>query len=111
MTILTNNFPPNDTFTVTMGKFGTLGIGGVVVESTNSGAGGSFEVTYAFLQELTDLSQIAIRLQSPTTGYFAYNWFFNNTADSYPNPQPTPTSTPTPPGYSWFSNVFYFSGG
>jgi hypothetical protein len=23
--------------------------------------------------------KIAIRLQSPTSGYFAYNWFFNNT--------------------------------
>jgi hypothetical protein len=110
VTIITNNFPPNDTFTVTMGKFGTLGIGGVVVDSTKSGNGGVFEVTYTIPSGLMDLSRIAIRMQSPTTGYFAYNWFFNNTATATPTleptpsptPQPTPTATPTPPGYSGF---------
>ena len=112
VTILTHNLPPNDTFTVTMGKFGTVGIGGVVAGSTNSGEGGSLTVTYNIPKEMTGLSQIAIRLQSPTTGYFAYNWFFNNTAtatptsqptpNSTPTPQPTPTSTPAPPGYSGF---------
>lgn len=102
VTILTHNFPLNDTYTVTMGKFGTLGIGGVAAGSTNSGAGGSFEVTYSIPKEMTGLSRIAIRLQSPTTGFFAYNWFFNNTATATPTPQPTPTATPVPPGYSGF---------
>ncbi len=102
VTILTKNFPPNDTYTVTMGKFGTLGVGGTVVKSTDSGEGGSFEVTYAIPSNLTDLDRIAIRLQSPTTGYFAYNWFFNATAEVTPTAQPTPTTTPTPPGYSGF---------
>jgi hypothetical protein len=102
VTILTHNFPPNDTYTVTMGKFGTLGIGGVVAGSTNSGAGGSFEVTYNIPTEMAGLSKIAIRLQSPTTGFFAYNWFFNNTATATPTPQPTPTTTPVPPGYTGF---------
>jgi hypothetical protein len=98
--VLTHNLPPNDTFKVTMGKFGTLGVGGVEVGSTESGTGGSFEVTYNIPAEMTGLSQIAIRLQSPMTGYFAYNWFFNNTATA--TPQPTPTTTPAPPGYSGF---------
>jgi hypothetical protein len=102
VTILTSNFPPNDTFTVTMGKYGALGIGGVVVDNTKSGEGGAFEVTYTIPSGLTDLSQIAIRLQSPTTGYFAYNWFYNTTVTPTPTPQPTPTATPTPPGYSGF---------
>jgi hypothetical protein len=102
VTIMAHNFPPNDTFDVTMGKFGTLGIGGVAIGSTNSGAGGSFEVTYTIPSALVGLSRIAIRLQSPTTGFFAYNWFFNNTATATPSPQPTPTATPTPPGYSGF---------
>ena len=82
VTILTKNLPPNDAFTVTMGKFGTLGIGGTVVETTSSGQGGSFEVTYTIPSKLTDLDKIAIRLQSPTTGYFAYNWFFNTSVGS-----------------------------
>ena len=102
VTILTKNFPPNETFTATMGKYGTLGIGGTVVENTNSGEGGSFEVTYTIPAKLFDLDKIAIRLQSPTTGYFAYNWFFNSTSEGTPTSQPTPSSTPTPPGYSGF---------
>jgi len=102
VTILTHNFPPNDTFTATMGKFGTRGIGGVVAGSTNSAAGGAFEVTYTIPKEMIGLSQIAIRLQSPSTGYFAYNWFFNNTATATETPQPTPSTTPTPSGYNGF---------
>jgi hypothetical protein len=102
VTILTDNLPPNDNYSVTMGKLGTLGIGGVVVGSTNSDTGGSFEVTYNIPSEMAGLRQIAIRLQSPTTGYFAYNWFFNNNTTATPTPQPTPTATPTPPGYSGF---------
>src|SRR4030042_3875554 len=110
VTILTKNFPPNDTFTVTMGKFGTLGIGGTVVENTKSGEGGSFEVTYAIPGKLVDLDKVAIRLQSPTTGYFAYNWFYNTTAEVTPTAQPTPSSTPTPSGYSGFPTFTIQSG-
>jgi hypothetical protein len=97
VTIQTANFPANDTFTVTMGAFGTQGIGGVVVGSTDSGNGGSFQATYDIPSSLAGITQIAIRLQSPTSGYFAYNWFWNNTANV------TPPSTTTPiSGYSGF---------
>lgn len=108
VTILTKNFPPNDSFTVTMGKYGSLGIGGIVVATTSSGEGGSFEATYTIPSQLFDMNPIAIRLQSPTTGYFAYNWFWNTTADTTSTSQPTPsttpapTATPTPSGYSGF---------
>jgi hypothetical protein len=102
VTILTHNFPTNDTFTVTMGKFGSLGIGGEVIGTTQSGNDGAFEVTYTIPSKLLDLDQIAIRLQSPTSGFFAYNWFFNTTATATPTPQTTPTATPTPSGYSGF---------
>ena len=37
MTIKTKNFPADDSFTVRMGKYGTLGIGGKVVATTDSG--------------------------------------------------------------------------
>jgi hypothetical protein len=80
VTIKTNNFPANDTFQVTMGAYGTYGIGGVVVATTSSGAGGSFTVTYNIPSSLAGSYQIAIRLQSPTSSYYAYNWFYNNTA-------------------------------
>ena len=37
VTIRTANFPANKDFTVTMGKNHTLGVGGIVVATTNSG--------------------------------------------------------------------------
>jgi hypothetical protein len=101
VTIKTNNLPPNDTFTVTMGKYGTKGVGGVVVASTNSGSGGTQTITYDIPDSLVGLSQIAIRMESPTTGYFAYNWFYNNTA-SATSTQPPATTTPAPPGYGGY---------
>ncbi len=104
VTIKTSNLPPNDAFTVTMGKIGTKGIGGVVVGTTNSGTGGVQTFTYTIPSSLVGANQIAIRMQSPTSRYFAYNWFYNATATA--SPQPTPTPTPaTPPssgGYSGF---------
>ena len=78
VTIQTNNFPANQVFTVTMGSRPFRGIGGIVVGTTNSGAGGSFSATYNIPAALRGSYQIAIRLQSASV-YFAYNWFFNNT--------------------------------
>jgi hypothetical protein len=78
VTILTNNYPPNQDFTVRMGQYGTLGIGGIVVATTNSGAGGAFQATYAIPAQLQGLTQIAIRMDS-NYGYYAYNWFWNST--------------------------------
>ncbi len=101
VTILTNNLPANDTFTVTMGKYGTQGVGGLVVATTSSGAGGSLEFTYTIPTELYNFNPIAVRLQSPATNYFAYNWFWNTNSSVSPTPTPPP-STPPPSGYSGF---------
>jgi len=106
VTIITMNLPANDTFNVTMGPIGSKGIGGVVVASTNSGAGGTLTLTYSIPTSLYGLYQIAIRMESPTSGYFAYNWFFNNTVSTTSTPPPTATATPAPPssgGYPTFS--------
>jgi hypothetical protein len=81
VTILGKNFPANDKFTVTMGAYGTKGIGGIVVDTTDSGAGGAITKTYTIPDSLKGSHRIAIRLQSPTSGYFAYNWFFNNSTE------------------------------
>jgi hypothetical protein len=82
VTIKTNNFPANDKFTVTMGKMGTLGIGGVVVDTQASGKGGTFKATYDIPDSLKGLNRIAIRLQSSSSGYYAYNWFYNNSTSN-----------------------------
>ena len=71
------NMPPNKTFEVTMGALRTRGIGGYIVSSFNSGAGGSQSLTFTIPPALYRLSDIAIRLQSTTGGYYAYNWFYN----------------------------------
>ncbi|HEY9077684.1 MAG TPA: hypothetical protein VIO61_14215 [Anaerolineaceae bacterium] len=77
VTILTSNFPANDTFNVRMNVIGTRGIGGTLVKTINSGAGGSFSATFDIPAGLKGQNQIAIRLESPTSGYYAYNWFWN----------------------------------
>jgi hypothetical protein len=79
VTIKASNFPAHDSFKVTMGAYGTLGIGGKVVATTDSGAGGSFTVTYTIPASLSGSARIAIRLQSAASGYYAYNWFYNST--------------------------------
>ncbi len=94
VSILTSNLPPNDTFTVTMGDMGTIGIDGIVVGSTQSGSGGALTEKYSIPSALAGQAQIAIRLQSPTSGFFAFNWFFNNTATAPASPA-TPAATPT----------------
>jgi hypothetical protein len=76
VTIRTANFPANQTFTAMMGQIGTLGVGGTVVGTTPSGAGGVFTATYTIPAALANAGAIAIRLQSPS-GYYSYNWFYN----------------------------------
>jgi hypothetical protein len=105
VTIKTSNLPPNDTYNVTMGDYGTQGIGGINVGNTNSGTGGTLTLTYDIPDSLAGKSKIAIRMQSPKTGYFAYNWFYNSTGSAAPtaSPQPQPTTTPVPPSYPTFT--------
>ena len=80
VTIRTNNFPANDTFKVLMNTYGTAGIGGVKVGKVSSDGGGVLKFTFNIPAELKGLKRIAIRLQSVTgSGYYAFNWFWNNT--------------------------------
>jgi hypothetical protein len=60
-----------------MGYMGTKGVGGYGAGTYNSGAGGTFTATFNIPSSLAGQKQIAIRMQSPTSGYFAYNWFWN----------------------------------
>ena len=80
VTIQTSNFPANYTFDVLIGYMGTRGVNGVKVDTVASGSGGSFTATYTLPAALHGQYQIAIRLQSPSSGYYAYNWFYNNTS-------------------------------
>jgi hypothetical protein len=78
VTIRTSNFPPEQTFTARIGSIGTRGVGGTVVGTTATDEGGSFLVTYSIPAAYRGASRLSIRMDSPQ-GYFAYNWFYNNT--------------------------------
>ncbi len=78
VTIVTANFPPNQTFTVLMGQIGTLGVNGVPAGTLASGTGGALTGTFTIPAQLAGAPAIAIRLQSPA-GYYSYNWFYNAT--------------------------------
>lgn len=94
VTIKTSNFPKNQVFTVRMGEYGTLGVNGIAVATTDSGAGGTFEATYAIPDALETREKIAIRLESPA-GYYAYDWF-NNVSGAAPTSAATSVKTSTP---------------
>jgi len=91
VTIKTYDFPKDIDFKVTMGEYGTKGIGGILVTTTDSGDGGTLTLTYDVPAELKGLDRIAIRLEATSGGYHAYNWFWNNTSE---------VSSGTTPGYS-----------
>ena len=94
VTIHTSNFPASQTFTARMGKYGTYGIGGTVLGTTDSGSGGAFDVTYTIPTALASEARIAIRLDSPQ-GYFSFNWF-DNVDSTIPVTGATPDVTATP---------------
>ena len=79
MTIKTTNFPKNDKFDVYMGVYGSKGVGGTKVATVDTGDGGTLTFTFDIPAGLKGLDRIAIRTQSPTSGYFSFNWFWNNT--------------------------------
>ena len=89
VTIQTYNYPPNQIFQVRMNYYGTLGAGGPIVGTLDSGAGGTLTASYPIPDFLKGQRQIAIRLDS-AQGYYSYNWFWNNTSGSGGQPVPPP---------------------
>ena len=96
VTITTKDFPADDTFNVLMGKIGTRAVAGALVTTQASNSGGSFSATYTIPDSLKNEYLIAIRLESPTSGYYAYNWFYNNSTSTTPAPAPNPAPAPAP---------------
>lgn len=81
VTVTAYNLPASDTFQVRMGYYGTLGIHGIPVATFPTGSGGTQTMTFSIPPELYNCFQIAIRMQSVQgSGFYAYNWFYNNTA-------------------------------
>ena len=78
VTVQTNNFPANTDFQVLMGPMGTHGFG-YYVSTFNSGGGGSMTLTFPIPPQLYGSYQVSIRTQNQWSGYYSYNWFYNNT--------------------------------
>ena len=66
--IKTSDFPENEDFVVTMGPMGTRGINGTEVTVKNSSTGGTQEWSFTIPEELQDMKQISIRLQTEHDG-------------------------------------------
>lgn len=115
VTLQTSTFPPDKLFTVRMGYGNTNGSGGVVVATTNSGAGGAFQETYLIPDILKGQDVIAIRMDAPG-GFYAYNYFRNDpnflSAASAINPVPTTvngTTAGTPAVNAGYTGIPTFS--
>lgn len=108
VTMVTENYPANQVFTVTMGAFGSKGIGGAFAGTFNSGAGGSMTVSMPIPAGLNNLDRIAVRAQTNHLfPYYSYNWFFNQRAGNAPLPvnQPPVNQPPPPAGYSGIPTI------
>jgi hypothetical protein len=107
VTVRTANFPANQTFTATMGEMGTRGINGIVVGTpVNSGAGGTFDVSFPIPAQLHGRYQISIRLQtSHANPYYSYNWFYNNTTGSTGGVPPNTPPPQSPPVYTGIPTI------
>ncbi|MCI0398346.1 MAG: hypothetical protein L0332_32000 [Chloroflexi bacterium] len=105
VTIETTNFPANQSFKVTMGQFGTKGIGGIEVGTLASGAGGKLTATYNIPDPLKGQARLALRAQTAHANpYFAYNWFYNND-DNVPPPGGTGGGPEPAPGYTGIPTI------
>lgn len=77
VTLQVFNLPADKEFIVTMGPMGTRGVNGYVIGTQSSGEGGSFIVTYPIPAQLHGSEYISIRLESTSSGHFAYDFFKN----------------------------------
>lgn len=79
VSVVGKDFPEDTEFTVLMGQMWTMGIKGIEAGTFNSGDGGDMSATFTIPPELAGLIRISIRLQATSGGWYAYNWFWNNT--------------------------------
>ena len=80
VTIDEHNYPPNQTFSVTMGAMFTRGVDGDVIENVTTDAAGNLSnKTYVIPAALHGSHKISIRLQTAHAHpYYSFNYFVNN---------------------------------
>jgi len=104
VTIQTDNLLSNDTYNITMGVMGTRGVNGIHVATVTTSTSGRITKTFSIPAALQGHAKIAIRLESPSSGYFAYNWFYNADANLHliGTPEGSPPTSVYYSGYPYF---------
>ncbi|MEW6649193.1 MAG: NBR1-Ig-like domain-containing protein, partial [Chloroflexota bacterium] len=95
ITIQAQDFPANQTFKIRVGPFVGFFKNFVEVGTINSGSGGNFKFNVNLPDEVEDVDKITVRLDSSTSGVYAYNVFTNTTSGSIATTA-TPSTTTTP---------------
>lgn len=112
VTIRTNLFPANELYYVYMGYNGTLGINGILVTKIWTGSGGTFKAKFYIPDELKGEDIVAIRLESPTSPYYSYNFFYNTTSytANYSTSSSSSTTTYAPNDFPTFNILSVVKG-
>jgi len=91
ITVSGSGFPKDTEYDVLMGVSGSFGVGGEKVSTQKTGAKGEFKATYTIPVNLQGAGKIAVRMESATSDYYAFNYFYNAT---YAEPVATTAATP-----------------
>ena len=79
VTLAADNLPAGKSFDVYLGSLKQMTGGGIKVTSLQSTEEGQATLTVEIPPELSSLWQLSVRIISPDSGYYAYNWFYNQT--------------------------------
>jgi hypothetical protein len=80
VTIMTSEFPAKSQYTILMGPYGSRGLGGTMLGTFNTDAGGQMILALNIPATLKGYSPIDIRIEFPD-GRYAFNFFYNITAN------------------------------
>jgi hypothetical protein len=80
VTIMTSEFPTKSQYTILMGPYGTRGLGGTMLGTFNTDAGGQMTLVFNIPATLKGFSPIDIRIEFPD-GRYAFNFFYNISAN------------------------------
>jgi hypothetical protein len=75
--IQANNLLPNITYKVTMGRNGTMGVGGIKVGTLSTSKGGTVTATFDIPEDLVNRSKIDLRVENNPFEIVAYQTFNN----------------------------------
>ncbi len=97
VSIMAENLPEGEVFDVMMSNYLDDSFEPIKAGTLDASKGGSMESSFTIPEALKDVHQIAVRLTGTKTGYFAYNFFYNETFPLEPTLAPTEaTVAPTP---------------